>query len=125
MAAMVEPRLPDQRRGWLKNNNPPGDLLSAPRCGARNRAGLPCRCPAMKNGRCQLHGGKSTGPKTEEGRQRIAQAQFKHGRYSKAAKAERRSLRELLIGARTLLAEFGVRPPPRTKPEFLPDLRPE
>jgi protein-disulfide isomerase-like protein with CxxC motif len=31
-----------------------------------------------------LHGGKSTGPRTEEGRARIAAAQFKHGRRSKA-----------------------------------------
>lgn len=26
-----------------------------------------CQCPAMRNGRCGLHGGLSTGPKTLEG----------------------------------------------------------
>jgi hypothetical protein len=36
---------------------------AAPRCGARSkRTGKPCRGAAMPNGRCKLHGGKSTGP---------------------------------------------------------------
>jgi hypothetical protein len=57
----------------------------------------------MKNGRCKLHGGKSTGPKTSEGRERIRQAQLKHGRYSKAAKAERRNMRVLVQDVHDLL----------------------
>jgi hypothetical protein len=36
-------------------------------CGARTRRGHACRCLALKNGRCRLHGGLSTGPKTEDG----------------------------------------------------------
>lgn len=32
-------------------------------CGAKTRGGTPCRKAALKNGRCKLHGGKSTGPK--------------------------------------------------------------
>jgi len=36
---------------------------AAPRCGARSkRTGKPCQGAAMPNGRCKLHGGKSTGP---------------------------------------------------------------
>ena len=31
--------------------------------------------------RCRLYGGLSTGPKTAEGKARIAKAQLKHGRY--------------------------------------------
>ena len=31
--------------------------------------------------RCRLHGGLSTGPKTPEGRARIAAANTQHGRY--------------------------------------------
>jgi hypothetical protein len=39
---------------------------AAPRCGARSkRTGKPCQGAAMPNGRCKLHGGKSTGPRTE------------------------------------------------------------
>ena len=54
-------------------------------CLAKTRSGNPCqRAGRPKNGRCHLHGGKSTGPRTEEGRARIAAAQFKHGRRSKA-----------------------------------------
>jgi hypothetical protein len=55
------------RRGRLKYGNPSGDYLAAPRCGARTRAGCSCRQPAMANGRCRFHGGKSTGPRTAAG----------------------------------------------------------
>jgi hypothetical protein len=42
-------------------------------CGARTRAGTPCkRVDLYRNGRCKLHGGLSTGPKTLEGRRRSA-----------------------------------------------------
>ena len=38
-------------------------------CGARTRAGTPCkRRDLYRNGRCRLHGGLSTGPKTPEGK---------------------------------------------------------
>jgi len=40
-------------------------------CGARTRQGTPCRCLGLKNGRCKLHGGLSTGPKTPEGWARV------------------------------------------------------
>jgi hypothetical protein len=42
-------------------------------CGAhRKYDGQPCQAKALPNGRCKLHGGMSTGPKTAEGRARIA-----------------------------------------------------
>ncbi|GAB7388985.1 hypothetical protein BSNK01_28230 [Bacillaceae bacterium] len=31
-------------------------------CGAKTRSGAPCKNRPMANGRCRLHGGKSTGP---------------------------------------------------------------
>jgi hypothetical protein len=44
---------------------------AAPRCGARSkRTGRPCRGAAMANGRCKVHGGKSTRPRTPEGLER-------------------------------------------------------
>jgi hypothetical protein len=43
----------------------------------------------MPNGRCKLHGGKSTGPRTAEGLERSRRANWKHGYYSREAKAER------------------------------------
>jgi len=36
------------------------------RCGAKTRSGNPCKNWAMKNGRCRMHGGKSTGPPPEK-----------------------------------------------------------
>src|SRR5262245_4998172 len=55
---------------------------AAPRCGARpKRTGKPCRAAAMPNGRCKVHGGKSTGPRTPEGLERSKRARWKHGYY--------------------------------------------
>ena len=67
------------KRGRLKNGNPVGDYLAAPRCGANTRAGPSCRQPAMPNGRCRFHGGKSTGPRTAEGLRRSKAARLTHG----------------------------------------------
>jgi hypothetical protein len=45
------------------------------KCGAYARTtGNPCQAKALTNGRCKNHGGMSTGPRTQEGRQAIAQA---------------------------------------------------
>lgn len=59
-----------------------------PRCGAKTRKGTPCQAPAVwlpgepapRNGRCRLHGGLSTGPKTPEGKARIAEANRRRAR---------------------------------------------
>ena len=51
-------------------------------CGAKTRSGHACRKPALKRKRrCRLHGGASTGPKSKEGRDRIAAARLKHGQF--------------------------------------------
>ncbi len=67
---------------FLRNGNPQGNPNNAPRCGAKTRKGTPCMAPAMANGRCRMHGGKSTGPRTPEGLERSRKANFKHGHYS-------------------------------------------
>jgi hypothetical protein len=98
-----EPHVP--RRGWLKNGNPAGDVSKAPRCGARTRRQTPCLGPAMQNGRCRMHGGLSTGPRTPEGLERSRHARWKHGAYSHEVRAllaeNRQRWRELmaLLGA--------------------------
>lgn len=61
------------------------------RCGARCRDGRPCKAPVVwdkrrncpVNGRCRMHGGLSTGPKTEEGRRRIAESNRKRVKRGK------------------------------------------
>lgn len=74
-----------------------------------------CRAPAAKGKtKCRFHGGASTGPKTEQGRQRCAEAKTIHGNETRKARAERaegmrrlRALEELgyalgiMSGART------------------------
>jgi hypothetical protein len=92
---------------WLKNGNRVGDLRKASRCGAQNRRGTLCQCPAMGNGRCRLHGGLSTGPRTTAGIERIRQAVTKHGRYSKRAREEREHYRKLLQHWREMLAAIS------------------
>ncbi len=48
------------------------------RCNARTRVGYPCKLLSEPGKtRCKFHGGKSTGPKTPEGKARIAEAQRK------------------------------------------------
>ena len=48
------------------------------------RSGSECRRPAYKvNGRCHLHGGASTGPRTKDGIARIKAANTTHGRTTK------------------------------------------
>ena len=43
------------------------------RCGARTRAGTPCnRTDRGAGGRCKLHGGMSTGPRTDKGKERAS-----------------------------------------------------
>src|SRR5262245_26198651 len=54
-----------------------------PLCGARCRDGHPCQGRAtrdvetgcfVRNGRCRMHGGLSTGPRTLEGKRRVGEA---------------------------------------------------
>ena len=46
----------------LKNGNPRGNPLNAPRCGAKTRKGAPCKGPAVRGKkRCRMHGGKNPG----------------------------------------------------------------
>ena len=78
-----EPHVPTWKAGLER-------ARAARRCGARRRAdGCACTQPAMPNGRCRLHGGKSTGPRTPEGLENSRRANRKHGHYSAEAKAER------------------------------------
>jgi len=68
-----------------------------PECGARTRAGGTCRaCAAVRQdgtlcARCRMHGGLSTGPKTTEGKERIASAQRRRWELWRAAKSQRES----------------------------------
>lgn len=79
-----------------KTKNPMHEAREAlalhPRCGAYCRTtGEPCRNPAMKNGRCRMHGGKSTG------------RPIIHGMHTNAKKRQYAEARELLRALRNML----------------------
>ncbi len=67
------------------------------------RTRLPCRAPAMPNGRCRMHGGASTGPRTAEGVARITAARTRHGLHGAEMRDVRRWAAELRREARELL----------------------
>ncbi len=68
-----------------------GGRVTCQRCQAKSkRTKLQCAAPALKGKRvCKTHGGRSTGPKTEAGRQRCAKAKTIHGRETREARNER------------------------------------
>jgi hypothetical protein len=88
----------ERARGWL-------NLTLAPRCGARTRRQTFCQCPAMTNGRCRLHGGLSTGPRTIEGLERSRRARWIHGAYSRKARELRAEARRTWLELRAILEE--------------------
>ena len=61
------------------------------RCTARAKHSKDqCRKPAMRGKtKCRTHGGASTGPKTQAGKDAIRQAHYKHGKQTLEAKAAR------------------------------------
>ena len=75
--------------------------IRCPRCTARSkRSGLQCGRPANKTSKkqkCQFHGGRSTGPRTAEGKSRVIAAHLKHGRETLHAKAARSKQSALLL----------------------------
>lgn len=69
---------------WQFGPNWPGE-----RCGAKTRKGTPCLCPAKQPvGRCRLHGGASTGPRTNDGIAKLSEARTTHGKYTKTKRDE-------------------------------------
>jgi hypothetical protein len=70
-----------------------GGIIQCLRCTANSiRTGLQCGRPALKSSKtqkCQYHGGRSTGPKTAEGKARVAAAHTVHGQETNTARAER------------------------------------
>jgi len=61
-------------------------MHQSPRCRARTRRGTECLSPAMKNGRCRMHGG--TNPGAPKGNRNA----LKHGRYTAESIAARKAV---------------------------------
>jgi hypothetical protein len=77
------------------------------KCQAYARStGHPCKAKALANGRCKNHGGMSTGPKTPEGRQAIAQATRQRMASGQQERALEGFYRWLNDGGRDYLSNF-------------------
>ena len=96
-----------------------GGRIHCLRCTARSvRSGMQCAKPAMKSSRtqrCSHHGGWATGPKTAEGRQRIAQAHTIHGETTKVARHEHSKASAELSQLEDAMHVLGMTTAPRTR----------
>ena len=94
-----------------------GGRIRCFRCQATSkRTGVQCSAPAMAGKvMCARHGGKSTGPKTEAGRRRIAAANLKHGLFTKDAIAQRQEIAAKLAQLEDVMHLAGMTNAPRTR----------
>ena len=68
-----------------------GGRIRCPRCQAQSkRTKQQCRSPAIRGKRvCKVHGGRSTGPRTQQGRNLCGAAKTLHGRETRGIRAKR------------------------------------
>lgn len=71
--------------------NTAGGRITCIRCQALSkRTKQQCRAPAIKGKAvCRFHGGRSTGPRTSIGRERIVRSKTTHGQQTRAARLVR------------------------------------
>lgn len=87
-----------------------GGRITCLQCNAKSkRTGIQCRAPATKGKtKCRFHGGASTGPKTEQGRQRCAEAKTIHGNETRKARTERAAAMRQLRALEDLGHALGI-----------------
>ena len=93
-----------------------GGRISCLQCNAKSkRTGIQCRAPAAHGQtKCRFHGGASTGPKTEQGRQRCAEAKTIHGNETRKARTVRAEGMRRLRALEDLGFALGIMSGPRT-----------
>ena len=82
------------------------------------RSGEQCKKPALKASRtqkCEFHGGRSTGPKTAEGKTRQRAAVLKTGDYTKEATADKARSMRLLHGLEDAMYVLNMTTMPRSR----------
>ena len=94
-----------------------GGRIRCCRCLALSkRTKVQCQAPAMKGKtKCRFHGGKSTGPKTLAGRQRIADVKTIHGHETRQIRKERQEASLRLAELEDLMYHHGMTAAPRTR----------
>lgn len=87
-----------------------GGRIVCRQCSARSkRTKQRCKAPAITGKAvCRAHGGRSTGPRTEEGRRRCATAKAIHGQETRRSRAERRQEMALLSALEGLAFALGM-----------------
>lgn len=87
-----------------------GGRIACKQCQAKSkRTKQQCRAPAMRGKQvCKNHGGKSTGPKTIEGRQRCTDVKLIHGRETRLARTERTEAMRRLRALENLGHALGI-----------------
>ena len=105
------------RRGQSPHKRRTGPMLASLRCGAKTRAGAPCRSPAVRGRhRCRMHGG-ARGSGAPRGNRNAV----KHGLYTSESLAYRRRVNRILRDGADLLRRIEkkpddpVRPPDHTR----------
>ncbi len=102
----------------IKNPEPilitAGGQITCRRCKAQSsRTKLQCAKPALKGKAvCGHHGGLSTGPKTQEGKDKIRAAHWKDGSETIEARAERK---KKFVQLNQLAISLGINPRKNTK----------
>ncbi len=96
-----------------------GGRITCLRCTAKStRSGVQCRRPALTTSRtqkCQYHGGRNSGPKTQEGRRRIGAAHLKHGEATQEARQEDSLAAARLRRLEDAMYVLGMTTAPRTR----------
>ena len=96
-----------------------GGRITCLRCTAKStRSGVQCRRPALTTSRtqkCQYHGGRNSGPKTQEGRRRIGEAHLKHGEATQEARQEYSLAAARLRRLEDAMYVLGMTTAPRTR----------
>lgn len=93
-----------------------GGRIRCLQCSAKSkRTGHQCRAPASRGKtKCRFHGGKSTGPRTPEGRQKCAAVRTVHGFETRKERAERAEGLSRLRDLEDMGYRLGIMSGPRT-----------
>ena len=95
-----------------------GGRITCKRCTAMSKnSRLQCKNPALKVSRtqkCGFHGGRGSGPKTAEGKARIAAVHFKHGNDTNKNRQERSESSLRMVQLEDVMHALGMTTANRT-----------
>ena len=94
-----------------------GGKVVCARCAAKSkRSGEQCKKPAMRGKAvCDFHGGRSTGPKTQAGKDRQRAAVTKTGEFTQQAMEDRARSMRMLHGLEDAMYVLKMTTMPRTR----------